>query len=452
MTNFESIQSGWLEKVARDEYLWRKRFVILTPHCLEYFHGEPSDDLAFVKGTQTPLLRRSIELSRIRNVELIGEKQHKFKVFVEEADIKGKHDPSGIVAEYTFRCAGDRDQCIRWRDNILKARDAYTAHFATGKAPVAPDATLASKAAAADGDAADPSAVVQAMWMEKLAKDSLFQDYRKRYVMLTHSFLNYFHDEPSADLMFIKGTETPLLRRAIELNRIKGAEIFGVSKHKIRIFVEPADVKNHHSDSPGLEYVFRVSGDAEKVALFKSNLLTASDLYKAKLDRMTHFHGQLPSSSSAAATAAAKDAQALIQHPDEIVQQGWLQKLARDSVFQDYRKRYMVLTHQHLLYFHDEPSDDLMFIRGTDSPLLRSTFSLDRIRDVEIIGKQQHKLKVYIENPTVKNHPDANPIVAEYTFRVKDDQEECIRWRDNILRMRDTYKEKLEKATHFYGK
>ena len=236
MNAFDSIQSGWLEKVARDEYLWRKRYVLLTPNCLEYFHGEPSDDLAFMKGTQTPLLRRSIDLSRIRNVEVIGEKQHKFKVFVEEADIKGKLDPSGIVTEFTFRATEDPAQCIRWRNNILKARDAYTAQFATGNPPAATsDAaidSLASKAAtvaAADGEAVDPNAVVQEMWMEKLAKDSLFQDYRKRYVMLTHSFLNYFHDEPSADLMFVKGTETPLLRRAIELNRIKGAEIFGVS-------------------------------------------------------------------------------------------------------------------------------------------------------------------------------------------------------------------------------
>ena len=217
-------------------------------------------------------------------------------------------------------------------------------------------------------------------------------------------------------------------------------------------------MKNHHSDNSGLEYVFRVSGDAAKIASFKSNLLTASALYKAKLDRMTHFHGQPTSSSSPTAVAAAaaadkvKDTNALIQHPDEIVQQGWTQKLARDSMFQDFRKRYMVLTHQHLLYFHDEPSDDLMFIRGTDSPLLRSTFSLDRVRDVEIIGKQQHKLKVYIEDSAVKNHTDANPIVAEYTFRVKDDQKQCILWRDNILRMRNAYKKKLEDSTHFHGK
>jgi hypothetical protein len=109
---------------------------MLTPNCLHYFHTEPSDDVMYVKGTDIPLTRKSIELSRVRNVEIVGkrtENKQKIKVTIDPVLVKGKLDPNALVEEYIFKADKQPSVIVMWRDNILKARDEYVQRMANKK-------------------------------------------------------------------------------------------------------------------------------------------------------------------------------------------------------------------------------------------------------------------------------------------------------------------------------
>lgn len=109
------IKRGWLDKKARDMAiageLFQRRYVVLTPEHFMYFHDEPSEDLEFVKGTEAPIARHSIEIERIEKIEVIGEKKRKLKLAIRDADVKGQH--SGTWQEYLFRCS-DYAECQVW--------------------------------------------------------------------------------------------------------------------------------------------------------------------------------------------------------------------------------------------------------------------------------------------------------------------------------------------------
>ncbi len=132
-----------------------------------------------------------------------------------------------------------------------------------------------------------------------------------------------------------------------------------------------------------------------------------------------------------------------------ILRAGWVQKLARDALLQDFRKRFLVLTDNALHYFHDEPSEDLMFKKNADVPISRASFELNRIIDAQIIGEKQRKIKLIIEEPTIKGiHSSHVPL--EYIFRLHDNAE-AVLWRDDIIRVRDALLEAREQAAHSHA-
>ena len=131
MQTSDAIQSGWADKARRGGifHLYDRRYLMLTPNCLHYFHSEPSDDVMFVKGTDTPLTRKSIELSRISQIDIVGkrsENKQKMKITVQPAPVKGKQDTSQKAQEeYIFRIVNQSGEVAEWKENIWKARNEY---------------------------------------------------------------------------------------------------------------------------------------------------------------------------------------------------------------------------------------------------------------------------------------------------------------------------------------
>jgi hypothetical protein len=107
--------------------------------------------------------------------------------------------------------------------------------------------------------------------------------------------------------------------------------------------------------------------------------------------------------------------------------QGWLHKKSRDLAFgaDIFQRRFVILTSDALLYFHEEPSEDLMFVKGTENPLSHHSIDIDRIGSIEIVGKNKRKFRMTIRNPDVKGH--ASEHYEELVFRANDSAE-CDEW------------------------
>jgi len=110
-----------------------------------------------------------------------------------------------------------------------------------------------------------------------------------------------------------------------------------------------------------------------------------------------------------------------------VTMKGWLNKKSRDLAFgaDVFQRRFVVLTPDAFLYFHEEPSEDLEFVKGTENPISQHSIDINRIGSIEIIGEKKRKMRLIVRNPDVKGH--ASEHFEELIFRANNSAE-CDEW------------------------